>query len=97
MKIRPLSNRVLIKREKFAKTKGGILLPETAKEKPQIGEVIAVGPGMMDEQGKLFPLSLKVGDKILFSSYAGTTITKKDRDDEELLVLSEDDILAILE
>jgi chaperonin GroES len=96
MKFRPLANRVLIKREKFAKTKGGILLPDMAKEKPQIGEVIAVGPGAVDEHGKLQPLSLQIGDKILFSSYAGTVVTPKSTEEEEFLILSEDDILAIL-
>lgn len=93
--IRPLGNKVLVKRAKAKTTKGGILLPDSAKEKPKEGEIIAVGQGKVDEDGKLHPLSVKVGDKVLFSSYAGTEI-KADEKDEELLILSEDDILGIL-
>lgn len=94
-KIKPLSNRVLIKRSKAEKTKGGILLPETAQEKPKEGEVIAVGPGSRDEEGALRPLTVKIGDRILFSAYAGTEI-KNAEGDEEFLILAEDDILAVL-
>ena len=79
-KIRPLGNRVLIQRAKAPTTKGGILLPDSAQEKPKEGVVIAVGPGKIDEQGNKEPMQLKVGDKVLFSSYAGTEVKG---DDEE--------------
>ena len=94
--IQPLGNRVLIKRVQAATSKGGILLPETAKEKPREGEVIAVGPGKINEEGKLDAMQVKVGDKILFTNYAGTEV-KSDQTDEEYLILSQDDILGILE
>lgn len=94
-KIKPLGNRVLIKRSKPQTVKGGILLPETAKEKPKEGEVIAVGPGRHDETGTLKPVELKIGDRVLFSSYAGTEV-KNTQSDDELLILSEDDILVVL-
>jgi len=77
-------------------TKGGILLPDTAKEKPKEGEVIAVGPGKRNDEGKLEPKTVKPGDKILFSSYAGTEV-KEAVQDEELLIMSEDEVLGILE
>lgn len=93
--IRPLGNKVLVKRAKAKTTKGGILLPDSAQEKPKEGTIIAAGPGKVDDEGKLHPLSVKVGDTVLFSSYAGTEI-KSDEKDEELLILSEDDILGIL-
>lgn len=93
--IKPLSNRLLVKRSKVEKTKGGIFLPETAQEKPKEGEVIAVGPGKRDEDGKIISLSIKVGDRVLFTSYAGTEV-KNAAGDEEFLILSEDDILGIL-
>lgn len=92
VQIRPLSNRVLVKRTLAETTKGGILLPESAKEKPKQGEVIAVGPGKADEQGNVKPMTVQVGDAVLFSSYAGTEV----QSDEDLLILSEDDILGIL-
>lgn len=92
-KIKPLGNRVLIKRSKPQTVKGGILLPETSKEKPKEGEVVAVGPGKYDENGNLKPVELKVGDKVLFSNYAGTEVKL---DDEDLLILSEDDVLVVL-
>jgi chaperonin GroES len=93
MKIHPLGNRIVVKRKEAKATKGGILLPETAKEKPKQGEVIAVGPGKVDEKGKKLPLDLKVGDEILFSSYAGTEYKA---DEVEYLILSEEDVLAVL-
>lgn len=93
--IKPLGNKILIKRAKAKTTKGGILLPDSAQEKPKEGEVLAVGPGKRDEDGQLHPLSVKKGDKVLFSSYAGTEV-KTDDKDEELLILSEDDVLGIL-
>lgn len=92
-KIKPLSNRVLIKRSKAQTTKGGILLPDSAQEKPKEGLVMAVGPGKIDEHGNKETMQLKVGDKVLFSAYAGTEVKS---DDEEMLIMSEDDILGVL-
>jgi chaperonin GroES len=94
-KVKPLGNRVLVKRSEGQKTKGGILLPDTAKEKPKQGEVIAVGPGKMDKQGNLQQMPVKVGDQILFTSYAGSEV-KIDEIDAEYLIMSEDDILGVL-
>ena len=94
MAIQPLGDRVLVKRlEAEEKTKGGIVLPDTAKEKPQKGEVVATGKGKVLESGKLEPLEVKKGDKILFGKYAGNEITHKE---EEYLILKEEDILAII-
>ncbi|MEI8124832.1 MAG: co-chaperone GroES [Parachlamydiaceae bacterium] len=92
-KIQPLGNRVLIQRSKAATTKGGILLPDSAQEKPKEGTVVAVGPGKVNEQGQKETMQLKVGDRVLFSSYAGTEVKQ---DDEEMLILSEDDVLGVL-
>ena len=95
MKIRPLGNRVLAKRlDEEETTKGGIIIPDTAKEKPQEGKVIAVGSGKRDKAGKIHPLDIKKGDKILFSTYAGTEIKVGG---EDRLILNEEDILGILE
>jgi chaperonin GroES len=95
MAFRPLGDRVLIKRvEEEAKTKGGIIIPDTAKEKPQEGEVVAVGPGARDENGKVQPLDVKKGDRILFGKWSGTEV-KLDGDD--LLIMKESDILGVLE
>lgn len=95
MKLRPLADRVVIKRiEEEEVRKGGIIIPDTAKEKPQKGEVVAVGPGRLDEKGNRIPLEVKVGDKVLFSKYAGTEVKVGD---EEFLVMREDDILCIIE
>jgi chaperonin GroES len=95
MKIRPLQDRVLVKRlEEEEKTKGGIIIPDTAKEKPQMGKVIAAGKGKKTEDGKVVPLDVKAGDKILFSKYAGTEVKV---DGDELLIMREDDILGIVE
>lgn len=91
--IKPLGNRVLIQRSKAQTTKGGILLPDSAQEKPKEGIVLAVGPGKIDEQGCKETMQLKVGDRVLFSSYAGTEVKN---DDDEMLILSEDDILGVL-
>lgn len=94
MKIKPLRNRVLVKRSKAETTKGGIILPETAQEKPKEGEVVAVGEGVRDEEGRLHQINLRVGDRILFSSYAGSEV-KNSESDEEYLILSEEDILGV--
>lgn len=95
--VRPLGNRVLIQRSKAQASKGGILLPDSAQEKPKEGVVVAVGPGKCDDNGKCDPLNVKVGDKILFSSYAGTEVKNLENDaTEEFLILSEDDILGVL-
>ena len=95
MKIKPLNDRILVKRtEEETKTKGGIIIPDTAKEKPQRGEVIAVGPGKMGDDGKRIPLDVKKGDKVLFSKYAGTEIKV---DGVEQIFMREDDILGVIE
>ncbi len=89
-KLKPLGNRVLVKRNEATTSKGGILLPDTAKEKPRQGTVLAVGPGRTDDKGRCHPLDLNVGDQVLFSSYSGTEVQ------DESLILSEDDLLAVL-
>ena len=95
MKIRPLQDRVIVKRlAEEEKTKGGIIIPDTAKEKPMEGKVIAVGKGKVKEDGNIIKMDVKVGDKILFSKYAGSEIKM---DGEELLIMREDDILGIIE
>ena len=95
MKIRPLQDRVIVRRlEEEEKTKGGIIIPDTAKEKPQEGKVIAVGKGKKTEEGKVIPLDVKVGDKILFGKYSGSEIKVEG---EELLIMREEDILGIIE
>jgi chaperonin GroES len=95
MAFRPLGDRVLIKRvEEEEKTKGGIIIPDTAKEKPQEGKVVAVGPGARDDNGKVQPLDVKTGDTILFGKWSGTEI-KIDGDD--LLIMKESDILGVVE
>jgi chaperonin GroES len=95
MAIRPLHDRVLIKRvEEEQKTKGGIIIPDTAKEKPAEGKVIAVGNGRVLEDGKIRPLDVKAGDRVLFGKYSGTEVKV---DGEEHLILREDDILVVLE
>jgi chaperonin GroES len=94
-KIKPLNNRVLVKRFKAQTSKGGIILPDTAQEKPKEGEVVAIGPGLRDEEGKIHPLTVKVGDRVLFTSYAGTEIKNTESDDEHL-IMAEEDILGVL-
>jgi len=95
MKIRPLQDRVIVKRlEEEEKTKGGIIIPDSAKEKPQEGKVIAVGKGKVTEDGKVIPLDVKAGDRILFGKYAGTEVKI---DGEEHLIMREEDILGIIE
>ncbi|MBI4960764.1 MAG: co-chaperone GroES [Desulfovibrio sp.] len=94
MKIKPLNDRVLVKRmEEVQVTKGGILIPDTAKEKPIEGKVVAVGPGKMSEQGQRMALQLKEGDRVLFGKYAGTEIKMEG---EEYLMMREEDILAVI-
>ncbi|MBA3727131.1 MAG: co-chaperone GroES [Armatimonadetes bacterium] len=94
MAFRPLHDRVLVKRlEGEEKTKGGIIIPDTAKEKPQEGKIIAVGPGGRDETGKLTPLDVKAGDHILFGKWSGTEVKIGD---EELLIMKESDILGVV-
>lgn len=94
MKIRPLNDRVLVKRlEEVEKTKGGIIIPDSAKEKPAEGEVIAVGPGRLDDKGKRVPVELKAGDRVLFSKYGGTDVKL---DGEDYLIMREDDILGVV-
>ena len=95
MAIRPLRDRVLVKRlESEEKTKGGIIIPDAAKEKPLEGKVVAVGSGKLLEDGKIRPLDLKVGDKILFGKYTGTEVKL---DGEEMVILREEDVLAVIE
>jgi chaperonin GroES len=95
MKFRPLHDRVVVRRvESEAKTAGGIIIPDTAKEKPQEGEVIAVGPGARDEAGKLVPLDVKAGDRILFGKWSGTEVKI---DGEDLLIMKESDVMGIVE
>jgi chaperonin GroES len=95
MAFRPLGDRVLVKRvEEEQKTKGGIIIPDTAKEKPQEGEVIAVGPGARDEAGKIQPLDLKKGDRILFGKWSGTEVKI---DGADLLIMKESDVLGVID
>ncbi len=95
MNFRPLGDRVLVKRiEEEQKTRGGIIIPDTAKEKPQEGEVIAVGPGARDDSGKVNPLDVKPGDRILFGKWSGSEVRL---DGEDLLIMKESDILGVVE
>jgi len=95
MKVRPLNDRILVKRlDQEEKTKGGIIIPDSAKEKPQEAEVVAVGSGRIDENGKRVPLDVKKGDKILFSKWGGTEIKVNG---DELLILKEEDVLAVMD
>ncbi|NIA14081.1 MAG: co-chaperone GroES [Nitrospiraceae bacterium] len=95
MKIRPLADRILVKREEPSETvRGGIIIPDTAKEKPQEAKVVAVGPGKVDDQGNRVPLEVKKGDRILMGKYAGTEVKI---DGEEHLIMREDDVLAVID
>jgi chaperonin GroES len=95
MKFRPLHDRIVVRRvDAEERTKGGIIIPDTAKEKPQQGEVIAVGPGARDENGKLQPLDVKVGDRVLFGKWSGTEVKI---DGEDLLIMKESDIMGVLD
>ena len=95
MKFRPLHDRVVVRRiEGEEKTKGGIIIPDNAKEKPQEGEVIAVGPGARDENGKIVPLDLKAGDRVLFGKWSGSEVKL---DGEDLLIMKESDIMGVID
>jgi chaperonin GroES len=95
MKLKPLNDRVLVKRlEEEEKTKGGIIIPDSAKEKPMKGKIVAAGPGKLGEDGKRVKLAVDKGDTVLFNKYAGTEIKL---DDDEFLIMREDDILAVIE
>ena len=95
MKFRPLHNRVVIRRvEEQGKTTGGIIIPDTAKEKPMEGDIVAIGPGARDEKGALVPLDVKVGDRILFGKWSGTEIKL---DGEELLIMAESDVMGVVD
>ena len=95
MKFRPLHDRILVKRvESEEKTKGGIIIPDIAKEKPQEGEVIAAGPGARDESGKMVPLDVKVGDRVLFGEWSGTEIKLEG---EDLLIMKESDVMGVVD
>jgi chaperonin GroES len=95
MKFRPLQDRVVVRRiEGEEKTKGGIIIPDTVKEKPQEGEVIAAGPGARDESGKLVPLDLNAGDRVLFGKWSGTEVKI---DGEDLLIMKESDVMGVIE
>jgi len=95
MKLRPLQDRVLVRRvEQEAKTAGGIIIPDTAKEKPMEGEVIAVGPGARDENGRLQPLDVKAGDRVLFGKWSGTEVKL---DGEDLMIMKEADIMGVID
>ena len=94
MNVKPLADRIIVKAaEAEEMTKGGIILPDTAKEKPQQGEVVAVGPGKVSDSGNIVKVTLKSGDKVLYGKYSGTEITV---DDEDVLIMRESDILAVL-
>ena len=95
MKFRPLHDRILVKRlEEGEVKKGGIIIPDTAKEKPSQGEVMAVGPGRKDDQGKIIPMELKVGNKVLFGKYSGSEVKL---DDDEFIIMKEDEVLGVLQ
>ena len=94
LKFRPLHDRVVVRRlEADQKTKGGIIIPDTAKEKPSEGEIVAVGPGGRDENGKLIPIDLKAGDRVLFGKWSGTEVKL---DGEDLLIMKESDIMGVI-
>ncbi len=95
MNFRPLHDRIVVRRvEEEGRTSGGIIIPDTAKEKPQQGEVIAVGPGARDEKGSMIPMDVKAGDRVLFGKWSGTEVKL---DDQELLIMKEADIMGVLE
>ena len=93
-KIKPLGNRIVVKQNEKNESVGGILLPDSAQEKPKQGEVLSIGPGKIDKNGKLCPIDLKVGDQVLFGAFAGTKL--ESIDEQELLIMSEEDVLAVV-
>lgn len=93
-KIKPLGNRIVVKRNETEVSCGRILLPDSAQEKPKQGEVLAVGPGKMDEEGKITPIDLQIGDRVLFSAFAGTEV--ETNDEMKYLIMSEEDVLAVV-
>ena len=93
--IKPLGNRVLVKRSQVRTTRGGIILPDSAQEKPKQGDVVAVGPGKIDQEGNAKKMTVQIGDTVLFTAYAGTEV-KTGSQDEEYLIMSEEDILGVL-
>lgn len=95
MKVKPLGNRILVKRTEPEASKGGILLPDSAQEKPRQGKVLAIGPGKLGKDGAIKPMELSVSDRILFSNFAGTEV--KGTEEEEILIMSEEDVLAVIE
>lgn len=95
MKVKPLGNRILVKRTEPEASKGGILLPDSAQEKPRQGKVLAVGPGKLGKDGAIKPMELSVGDRVLFSNFAGNEV--KGAEEEEILIMSEEDVLAVIE
>ena len=94
--IQPLGNRILVKREKPLEKKGSIFLPESAKDKPKKGEVVALGKGKLDDQGQLQPIALKIGDRVIFGAYAGNEV-KTEIQEDDYLILSEEDVLCVIE
>ena len=96
IKLKPLGNRVIVQRSKVKATKGGILLPDSAQEKPKEGKIVACGPGKQNDTGETEPMSVKMGDTVLFGSYAGTEV-KDMGEEDEFLILAEDGILGIIE
>ena len=95
-KIKPLGNRILVKRSEAKTSRGGILLPESSKEKPKQGQVIAVGSGKVDELGHIEKMHVKVGDLVLFGSYSGTQVQLENQNDDTYLIMSEDEVLAVI-
>lgn len=95
MPIKPLGNRLLVKRSKAKTSKGGIILPDSAQEKPKQGEVLAVGPGKLNQDGQREDMEIQIGETVLFSSYAGTEV-KQDETEDELIILTEEDVLGVL-
>ena len=94
-KVKPLGNRILVQRSEAKTTKGGIILPDSAQEKPKQGDVVAIGPGKVDDEGNAKKMTVQVGDTVLFTAYAGTEV-KTTSQDEEYLIMSEEDILGVL-
>ncbi|NBO23633.1 MAG: co-chaperone GroES [Chlamydiae bacterium] len=96
LKVKPLGNRILVKRAEAKASKGGILLPESSKEKPKQGEVVAIGPGKIDENGHLEKMQIKIGDKVIFGSYAGVEVKVPHHEQEQYLIMTEDEVLAVV-